>query len=422
MPENHNCLVVRGGKRLVGSVRVSGGKNAVVALIPAVLLAEGPCTLDNVPDIEDVRVLLRILEELGAGVTRRPGGSVTIDPTTVSSTTVDRNQAQQLRASYYFMGALVGRYGHACVAPPGGCLIGQRPIDQHKLMLETLGTRWTEERGVITLDAPELTGGSIFFTMPTVGGTINAMLTAARARGTTTIRNAAREPHVVDVANFINRMGGRIIGAGTNTIRIEGRERLHGTTYSVVPDQIETGTLMIFAAATHGDVCIQGCIPTHMEALSAKMLEMGVHVTSEDDTIHVWDNSMNRYRAVTFETQVYPGFPTDLQQPLSALLTVSNGTSRVYENIFENRFGHLNEITRMGGHCSVDHQVATIDGVPQLYGANVSATDLRAGAALLVAGLIAEGETHISNAQYIDRGYEHIENKLRSLQADITRV
>ncbi len=412
-------MLITGGHALEGVVQVSGGKNTAVAVIPATLLCNEPCTLENLPDIEDVHALVDILLELGAQVRYEPGKIMYVDPRPVRENQVSYHNAQRLRASYYLLGALLGRCGHARVPTPGGCEIGSRPVDMHLKGFQALGAEAEEIRGVLTADCDNLTGGDVFFDMVTVGATVNVMLAAVRAKGTTTIYNAAKEPHIVDLANFLNSMGARVKGAGTDIIRIRGVQSLHGTTYAVIPDQIETGTLMIAAAATGGDVTIRGCIPTHMEALSAKLLEMGVRVTDNDDAIRV--RSVGARRAVNVKTQVYPGFPTDLQQPMSALLTMAKGTSIVQETIFEQRFRHLDEIRRMGAHVRVMERTAIIEGVPELYSAPVTATDLRAGAALIIAGLMARGVTEIYEPGYIDRGYEHIEDKLRSLGAVISR-
>ncbi len=412
-------MVIVGGAPLQGEVHVSGGKNTSVAVIPATLLCDGPCTLENLPDIDDVRALVDILRSLGATVDYEPGVHMVIDPRPADGCHVGYRDAQRLRASYYLIGALLGRRRHAEVAFPGGCKIGTRPIDQHLKGFNALGAETEERGGIIIADAEELLGNDVFFDMVTVGGTINVMLAACKATGTTVLHNAAKEPHIVDLANFLNSMGANVRGAGTDVIRIKGKPYLHGSTYAVIPDQIETGTLMIAAAATHGDVNITGCIPTHMEALSAKLLEMGIRVTDSDDSIRV--RMSGSHRAVNVKTQVYPGFPTDLQQPMSALLTTAHGTSIIQETIFESRFKHMDELIRMGAQIRVMDRTAIIEGVTSLYGAPVTATDLRAGAALLVAGLMAKGETEIYEAEYIDRGYEHIESKLRSLGATIRR-
>lgn len=412
-------LLITGGNPLEGQVRVSGGKNTAVAVIPAMLLCDETCTVENLPDIEDVHALVDILRELGAKVTYVPGEFMTVDPTHADGWQVSYRNSQRLRASYYLLGALLGRLGKGIVYSPGGCEIGSRPVDQHLKGFEAIGAETQVRGGRIEVETKNLTGGDVFFDMVTVGATINVMLAAAKANGITIIHNAAKEPHIVDLANFLNSMGAKVKGAGTDTIRITGRQFLHKATYAVIPDQIETGTLMIAAAATRGDIVIHGCIPTHMEALSVKLLEMGARVSDSDDSIRV--QAMAARRAVNIKTQVYPGFPTDLQQPMSALLTTASGTSVVTETIFESRFKHLDELRRMGAHVRVIDRVAMIEGVPQLYGAPVTATDLRAGAALVVAGLMARGVTEIYEPCYIDRGYEKLEEKLRSLGADIRR-
>ena len=412
-------MLITGGHRLEGEVRVSGGKNTAVAVIPATLLCDAPCTIENLPDISDVYALVDILRSLGAEVEYVPNSHMTVDPRPAKGWQVSYEDSVRLRASYYLLGALLGRRCEAEVYLPGGCAIGARPIDQHIKGFETLGVTVETLGGRIVAKADELVGSDVFFDVVTVGGTINVMMAAAKAKGNTTIYNAAKEPHIVDLANFLNSMGAKIKGAGTDVIRIRGQQTLHGTTYAVIPDQIETGTLMIAAAATHGDVTIRGCIPTHMEALTAKLLEMGVRVIEEDDSIRVVSNGV--HRAVNIKTQVYPGFPTDLQQPMSALLTTAKGESTVKETIYENRLRHLSEISRMGAKVRIMDRTAIIDGVTDLHGAPITATDLRAGAALVIAGLMAKGVTEIYEPHFIDRGYENIEQKLRSLGAVISR-
>ncbi|MEG2604440.1 MAG: UDP-N-acetylglucosamine 1-carboxyvinyltransferase [Clostridia bacterium] len=412
-------MLITGGHPLRGEITVSGGKNTAVAVIPAILLSRMPCTVENLPDIDDVHALIEILQLLGAKVDYEPGRYLTVDPSTVTGCHVPYAYTKRLRASYYLLGALLGRSCSAEVAYPGGCDIGSRPIDQHLKGFAALGAEIEDRGGVVYAKASKLIGGDVFFDMVTVGGTINVMLAAARAEGTTVIYNAAKEPHIVDLANFLNSMGARVKGAGTDVIRIRGVQQLHGCTYTVIPDQIETGTLMIAAAATRGDVTIHGCIPTHMEALSAKLLEMGVRVTENDDSIRVRPQGVQR--AVNIKTQVYPGFPTDLQQPMTALLCMANGTSTVSETIFEQRFKHLDELRRMGARIKLMDRTVLIEGVRELYGAPVTVTDLRAGAALVVAGLMAKGVTEIYETSFIDRGYERIEEKLRCLGAEIRR-
>ena len=419
MTSGKDKMLIRGGKPLMGEITVSGGKNTAVAVIPATLLSDEPSTIENLPDIEDVHALIEILEHLGAKIEYVPDQYLRVFPQGVNGCNVPFEFTKRLRASYYLLGALLGRGGHAEVAYPGGCEIGSRPIDQHIKGFEALGAAIEDRGGLVCARAEKLTGADVFFDMVTVGATINVMLAAARAQGTTVIYNAAKEPHIVDLANCLNSMGARIKGAGTDVIRITGRQNLHGTTYTVIPDQIETGTLMIAAAATRGDVVIRGCIPTHMESLTAKLLEMGVRVTENDDSIHV--RPQYEQRAVNIKTQVYPGFPTDLQQPMTALLCMANGTSTVCETIFEQRFKHLDELRRMGARIRLVDRTVLIEGVHDLYGAPVTVTDLRAGAALIVAGLMAKGLTEIYETGYIDRGYERIEQKLRSLGADIRR-
>ena len=414
-------MLITGGQRLEGTVRVSGGKNTSVAVIPAAILSQTPCVIENLPDIEDVHVSAETLRHLGARVDWDPAqGIMEVDASTISRTDVPLELCRRMRASSYYIGALLARFGQAQVPLPGGCDIGRRPIDQHIKGMRALGAQVVTDHGVVTATAGGLTGGDVFMDMVTVGGTINVMLAASCAQGTTTIYNAAKEPHIVDLANFLNSMGCKVKGAGTDVIRVRGVQSLSARRpYAVIPDQIETGTLMIAAAATHGDVTISGCIPTHMEALTAKLLEMGARVDERDDAIRV--RSIGAHRAITFKTQVYPGFPTDLQQPMSALLCTATGTSTVVENIFESRFRHLSEMERMGARVRIIEQTAVIEGVPQLHAAAVEATDLRAGAALVIAGLMAQGTTEITNTHFIDRGYEHLEDKLSSLGAKIWR-
>ena len=413
-------FVINGGKALNGTVEISGAKNAAVAILPATVLSEGICVIENLPRIADVFIVLKIIKNLGAKVKLDENGTATIDTTEINGHVVDKELAERMRASYYFLGALLGRCGEAEVAMPGGCVIGQRPIDLHKKGLRALGATIETDVGKLTAHADELVGKDIYLDQVSVGATINIMLAAVKAKGNTTIVNAAKEPHVVDVANFLNCMGAKIKGAGTDIIKIRGVEKLHGCTYAVIPDQIETGTLMIAAAATQGDVTVQNVIPTHMEALSQKLSEMGVYVEEGDDYIRVKGNG--RPRSVNIKTLPYPGFPTDLQQPMTVLLSTANGTSVIVENIFEARFKHIDEIRRMGAKVTIDDRIAVVNGVDRLTGAPVKATDLRAGAALIIAGLMAEGTTEIFNIKYIERGYDHIDDKLVKLGADIIRV
>jgi len=412
-------LLIKGGKRLQGEVSVSGAKNAAVAIIPAALLSDGICTIDNLPYIDDVIVLAETLRALGAKVDLSESGKITIDPSGVQSICPPEALTRKMRASYYLMGVMLGRFGKAKIPPQGGCYIGARPIDQHLKGFTAMGAT-VKQSNIIAIDAPELHGAEVYLDMVSVGATINLMLAAVKARGNTTIFNCAKEPHVIDLANFLNNMGAKIKGAGTDIIRIKGVTALHGCNYTIIPDQIETGTWMIIAAATKGDILIKNCIPTHMESISAKLAEAGVGVEEGEDTIRVFTSI--RPKAVNVKTMVYPGFPTDLQQPFSTMLTIAKGTSIITETIFEQRYRHLDELRRMGAHLRTEDRVAIIDGVDRIYSAQVEARDLRGGAALIVAGLMAQGTTTISGVRYIDRGYENITSKLRALGADIMRI
>ncbi len=415
---------INGGRPLEGQVTISGAKNAALAIIPAAILAGQPCIIENLPIIEDVHVLTDILRLMGATVDLHENGWMRIDPTTIDNFEVTFDMVSKLRASYYLLGAMLGRYGHAALALPGGCSIGPRPIDFHIKGMRALGAKVSIKNGVVYADAEELRGADIYLDMVSVGATINIMLAACRAEGVTVITNAAKEPHVVDVANFLNMIGASIKGAGTDTIRIRGVKELHGCNYAIIPDQIEAGTFMIAAAATGGNVVINNIIPTHLEAISAKLMECGVMVTEGDDgsEFYMQVQASERLRAVNIKTLPYPGFPTDLQQPMMALLCSAKGNSYVMENIFEDRFNHVPELVRMGASITVTGRTALIEGVESLSGAAVHATDLRAGAALIVAALAADGVSTVHNIHFIDRGYEHFEQKLRSLGADIERV
>ncbi len=411
-------LLINGGIPLKGEAPIAGGKNTALAIISAALLCDEPVRLENIPDIEDVHVLFDLLRSVGCTV-RREGTSYIVDPTHLTGTEPDLELCRRMRGSYYLLGALLGRCGEATVSYPGGCEIGARAIDQHIKGFCALGAEVDTRFGKVCAKAASLNGCDISMDRITVGGTINVLLAAAKANGTTTIHNAAKEPHVVDAANFINSMGGRVRGAGTEVIRVRGVPHLHSSTYSIIPDQIETGTFMIAAAATRGEIVVRDCIPAHMESLSAKLLEMGVQVREWDDSIAV--RAVGRPRSINFKTQEYPGFPTDLQAPMTALLTTAAGVSSVTETIFESRFRHLEEMNRMGAITHINDRLAVIEGVPNLYGAPVAASDLRAGAALVIAGLCASGCTEITNVHFIDRGYEHLEAKLLALGADIRR-
>ena len=388
------------------------------------MLAEDKCRIENLPNIEDINRLLEILSMLGAGIERISDSIIEIDPSTINGRIVTPEMASKLRASYYMLGALLARFGEVEITQPGGCRIGQRPMDFHIKGMRALGAEVSERGDVISAKAERLVGADIVFDMASVGATINVMLAACRAEGRTTITNAAREPHVVDVANFLNTMGANIRGAGTDIIRINGRQNLHGCTYAVIPDQIEAGTYMIAAAATKGDVIIRNVIPTHLESVTAKLLECGTDVQTRDDgnEFVIQVRASERPRAVNIKTMPYPGFPTDLQQPMSSMLTLAEGRSMVTENLFENRFNHCDELVRMGAKIIVNGRTATIEGVERLYGTSVKVTDLRAGAAMIVAALVAEGTTKIRNIYSIDRGYERLEEKLTALGAGIRRI
>lgn len=414
-------FVIEGGRKLYGSARVSGAKNAAVGILSAAIMCDdGTCTIDNLPDIDDVKTLIGIIRHMGANVTETDRGTVVIDSSGVKSNKALFDELKSMRGSYYLLGALLGKFGQAEIIYPGGCNIGVRPIDQHIKGFQALGAEVITEHGVIKASADKLVGGPIYFDIVSVGATINIMLAACKAEGVTTIDNAAKEPHVVDVANFLNSMGANIKGAGTDMIRIKGVKELHGCTYSVIPDQIEAGTFMIAAAAAGGDVTLLNVIPKHLESVTAKLEEMGAEIIEESDTLRIKCDC--RPKAINLKTLPYPGFPTDLQQPMTSILSIAEGRSIVTEGIFEGRFKHVDELKRMGANIKVEGRVAIIDGIKKLSGASVSATDLRAGAALIIAGIIAEGETEVNNIAHIDRGYERIEEKLNSIGADIKRI
>lgn len=414
-------LVIKGGTRLQGEVTISGAKNAAVAILPATLLVDGICTISNLPYISDVKISCKILEELGAKVTWNGKNEVTIDSRNISTSQAPIDMTSKFRASYYLIGALLGRCKSAVVGLPGGCNLGARPIDQHIKGFEALGAKVDVCEGKINATANKLVGTSIYLDKVSVGATINVMLASVLAEGTTIIENVAKEPHVVDVANFLNAMGADVRGAGTDLIKINGVKRLAGnTTYSVVPDQIEAGTFMLAAAATKGDITIKNCIPEHLDCLTAKMLEMGINVESFDDSIRVWTN--DRPNKANIITMPYPGFPTDLQPQIGVCLSLANGTSIINEGIWESRFQYTAELNKMGAKIIDQGKSAIFEGVSELFGAHVVATDLRAGAALIIAGIVAHGETSITNIYHIDRGYENIEEKFRKLGANIERV
>ena len=400
-----NRLIINGGKALKGSIEINGAKNAAVAILPAAILAsKGECIIDNVPDIADVHCLERIIRSLGCNVEKLDNNTLKINAEEIKTVEACGNDVRKMRASYYFIGALLARFKEAKVELPGGCPIGAKVSIEH---------------GAVNIMAEKLIGTNIFFDVVSVGATINLMIAATLAEGTTVLENAAREPHVVDVANFLNAMGANVKGAGTDVIRIKGVKELKGCNYSVVPDQIEAGTFMIAAAATRGDVTIQNVIPKHLESISAKLLEMGAKVEEGDDSVRVYvDGDL---KGVNLKTAPYPGFPTDVQQPMCTLLSTAKGRSIIVETIWENRHKHVDELKKMGATIKVEGRSAIIDGVDRLTGAVVKATDLRAGAAMVIAGLISDGVTEITSIEHIDRGYPHIEEKFRMLGADIVR-
>lgn len=412
-------LVVNGGNPLFGNVEIGGAKNAAVAILPASIMAsEGIGHIDNIPDIQDIQCLERIVTSLGCKV-KRVNNSIDIDSTNLTSVEANTTDVRKMRASYYLVGALLGRFGRAKVDLPGGCPIGVRPIDQHIKGFEALGAKVKIDHGTIDVTADKLIGTNIYFDVVSVGATINLMLAAVFAEGTTVLENAAKEPHIVDVANFLNSMGANIKGAGTDVIRVSGVKKLKGCTYSVIPDQIEAATYMIAVAACGGEVTVKNVIPKHLESISAKLIEMGAEVDEGDDYVTV--KSDKNLKGVNIKTLPYPGFPTDAQQPMSTLLSVAKGRSIINESIWESRFKHVDELKKMGANIKVEGRIAIIDGVEKLTGAKIKATDLRAGAAMIIAALIAEGKSEISCVEHIDRGYPHIENKFRKLGADIRR-
>ena len=409
-----------GGKRLQGEVEISGAKNAAIAIIPAAVLVNGLCCIENLPDIADVKLILKILQELGAVIRYISPTAVEIDARNIDTYKAPYEMVSKMRASYYLLGALLGRFKKAEVAMPGGCNFGVRPIDQHLKGFKLLGAEIDLNHGIVTAEAEELVGTQIYLDIVSVGATINVMIASVLAKGTTYIENVSKEPHVVDVANFLNSMGANIKGAGTDVIRVTGVEELKGGTYTVIPDQIEAGTYMIAAAATKGDVTIKNIIPKHLDAVSAKLREMGVDVIEHDDSIRV-KAKRTEIMPANVKTLPYPGFPTDLQPQIGTLLSIANGVSVLTESVWDNRFQYINELRRMGANIKVDASSAIIQGVESLEGSPVMATDLRAGAALVIAGLVAKGKTELYNVQYIDRGYNDLDKKLVKLGAQIVR-
>ena len=412
--------VILGGARLEGEVEISGAKNSAVALIVAALMVNDVCVIENVPSVSDIYVLINIINQLGGYAEFIDKGVLKIDSKNLDCYEAPYEMVSKIRASSYLMGALLGRFGKARVAMPGGCDFGVRPIDLHLKGFVALGAEYSVEAGgIVDIRSEGLAGASIYMDKVSVGATINVMLAAAMADGQTVIENAAKEPHIVDVANFLNSMGANIKGAGTDVIKIKGVESLHGGTYMVIPDQIEAGTFMIAAAATGGDVLIKNIIPKHLDSISAKLLEMGIEIEEYDDSLRVKAGAKLKKANVT--TMPHPGFPTDIQPQMLTLLTRAEGTSIVTENVWDNRFRYVEELRRMGANVSVDGRIAVVEGGGRLTGSPVSSTDLRAGAALVIAGLMADGVTEVYNLKYIDRGYEEFEKKLRGLGAQITR-
>ena len=413
-------FVINGGRPLHGEVRISGAKNAAVAILPAVLLSDGPCVIENLPDISDVSTILKTMQSLGAQIRMINKSTVEIDPRHVNSFVVSKKMAEGMRASSYFLGALLGRMLRARVAPPGGCDFGVRPIDQHIKGFEALGAKMTIENGMVDAKAMSLTGCLIYLDVVSVGATINIMLAAAKADGLTIIENAAREPHIVDLANFLNSMGANIMGAGTGVIKIRGVKHLSGADYSIIPDQIEAGTYMAAAVATRGDILVTNVTPKHLESIIAKLRETGAEITEFDESVRV--KMTRRPRKCNVKTMPHPGFPTDMQPQIAAVLSIAEGTSIITEGVWDSRFRYVEQLTFMGADIQVDGKMAVITGVEKLKPSPVRAVDLRAGAAMIIAGLSANGITEIEEIDHIDRGYENVVEKFSALGADIKRV
>ena len=413
-------FVINGGRPLHGEVRISGAKNAAVAILPAVLLSDGPCVIENLPDISDVSTILKTMQSLGAQIRMINKSTVEIDPRHVNSFVVSKKMAEGMRASSYFLGALLGRMLRARVAPPGGCDFGVRPIDQHIKGFEALGAKMTIENGMVDAKAMSLTGCLIYLDVVSVGATINIMLAAAKADGLTIIENAAREPHIVDLANFLNSMGANIMGAGTGVIKIRGVKHLSGADYSIIPDQIEAGTYMAAAVATRGDILVTNVTPKHLESIIAKLRETGAEITEFDESVRV--KMTHRPRKCNVKTMPHPGFPTDMQPQIAAVLSIADGTSIITEGVWDSRFRYVEQLTFMGADIQVDGKMAVITGVEKLKPSPVRAVDLRAGAAMIIAGLSANGITEIEEIDHIDRGYENVVEKFSALGADIKRV
>ncbi len=412
--------IIKGGEALAGEVTISGAKNAALGILAAAIMSDEVVTIENLPDVWDINVLLDAILEIGVQVERINRHSVKIYANRIESISIDYDNMRRIRGSYYLLGALLGKLHTAQVTLPGGCNIGSRPIDQHIKGFEALGAKVNIQYGMVIADAEELVGAHIYLDVVSVGATINIMLAAVKAKGQTIIENSAKEPHVVDVANFLNSMGANIKGAGTDVIRIKGVDRLHASTYSIIPDQIEAGTFMMAAAATKGDVIVKNVIPKHLEAITAKLEEIGVDIEEFDDAIRVVANK--RLGHTQIKTLPYPGFPTDMQPQITTVLSMGQGTSIVTENIFENRLKYVDELVRMGASIKVEGNTAIINGIDQLTGATICAPDLRAGAALVIAALAAEGISVVEQVEYIERGYENFEAKLRELGASMEKI
>ncbi len=413
-------IVISGGRKLKGRVCVSGAKNAAVAILPAAVLSDGVCRIENVPNIRDITIMCRILSDMGADIKLVNKNTIEIDPRKMFATAAPCDLMRNMRASCYLLGVLLGKFSQASVYLPGGCNFGTRPIDQHLKGFKALGAEYSLEDGMIKVNCEKLVGSHVYLDVVSVGATMNIMLAAVKAEGTTVIENAAKEPHIVDLANFLNCMGADIFGAGTDVIKIKGVKFLKGVNYSIIPDQIEAGTYLAAAAATGGDITVENVIPKHLESITAKLQEMDVTIEEFSDSVRVCADKP--IKKCNIKTMPHPGFPTDMQPQITALLACANGVSMVNESVWDNRFRYVEELSRMGAKISVDGKIAVVEGVNELTGALVKATDLRAGAALIIAGLCANGTTTIEEIQHIERGYENIVEKLTSLGADIKKI
>ena len=413
-------ICISGGKKLFGSVEISGAKNAALAILPAAALSDGVCRIENVPAISDINLMCKVLEDLNVKIKLINKNTIEIDPRNIQCSIASYDLMRNIRASCYILGVLLGKFNQSCVYLPGGCDFGTRPIDQHLKGFTALGAECTVDGGMIKTKCEKLVGNNIYLDVVSVGATVNIMLAAVKAEGMTIIENAAKEPHIVDLANFLNCMGADIFGAGTDVIKIRGGKKLKGVTYSIIPDQIEAGTYLTAALATDGEILIKNVTPKHLESITAKLKEIGAEIYEYSDSVRI--KSTGKLKKCNVKTMPHPGFPTDMQPQITALLTRAEGTSMVNESVWDNRFRYVEELRRMGANISVDGRLAVIEGVEELTGAAVQATDLRAGAALVIAGLCAKGKTTIENISHIERGYENIINKLKSLGADICKV